>query len=119
MCGCAALSEVAKRFYGVSTRILEDNKETAIVKVFNYDYSQCYGKTLAILKDIKAYVYAKDAEKKLVAVYVSEEDTTPVGIFFTEEDKNKTRIEVSSPSTYARELISDKLFSRLEENINQ
>jgi hypothetical protein len=39
-----------------------------------------------------------------------------VGIFFKEIDKENTQIEVFSPSCYARDLISAKLFSALSGN---
>jgi hypothetical protein len=110
--GCASVKETAKGIAGVSTKALEDNRGSAITKVFNYNYSACRAKVLEILTDIKAYIYAQN--KDLIAIYVSEEDTTAVGIFFKEIDANNTQVEVSSLSTYAKELISAKLFSGLE-----
>jgi hypothetical protein len=62
----------------------------------------------------KAYVYARDAATHLTAVYVSETDTTPVGIFLEPVDTATTRVLVSSPSSSARDLISGKLFSALD-----
>jgi hypothetical protein len=50
----------------------------------------------------------------MIAIYVSETDTTPVGLFFKEIDKSNTQVEVSSPSTYAKELISEKVFKLLK-----
>ena len=112
LAGCASLKEGAKCIAGTSTRDIERSRAGAIVKSFNYDYGSCYSKTEEILKSIGAYVYAKN--KGMIAVYVSEEDTTPVGLFFKETDASSTQIEVSSPSTYAKELISAKVFSALE-----
>lgn len=111
--GCASIKEGAKGFLGVSTKALEDTRKDAIKQTFKYDYDTCYNKTIEILKEIKAYIYAKDAQKNLIAVYVSEEDTTPVGLFFKKIDANNTQIEVSSLSTYAREQIATKVFSQL------
>jgi hypothetical protein len=118
LCGCAAVKETAKGLAGISTRELEKGRKNAIVKTFNYDYFSCYTKTLDVLQDIGAYVYAKDIKKHLIAVYVSGEDTTPVGFFFKEIDANNTQVEVSSPSSYAKESVAIKVFSSLEESLH-
>lgn len=112
--GCAALTEGVKRIAGISTKSLEKARKDAIVKNFNYDYFTCYTRTLDILKEFGAYIYTKDIKKRLIAIYVSEQDTTPVGLFFKEIDRTNTQIEISSPSTYAKELIATKIISALE-----
>ncbi len=73
-------------------------------------------KTLELLARIGAYIYTQDQKKNLIAIYVSEQDTTSVGIFFKQIDTQRTQIEVSSPSTYAKELIAKQLFSGLEKS---
>jgi hypothetical protein len=115
--GCALITETAKGIAGVSTKVLEDNRKSAITRSFNYDYFSCYTQTLDILKRTYAYIYVQDIRKHMIAVYVSEYDTTPVGLFFKEIDANHTQIEVSSPSTYAKEFIADNIASVLEKEI--
>jgi len=110
--GCAAIKEGGRCLIGVSTKEVERSRSGAITKSFNYDYNACYSKTKGILKNIGSYIYAQN--KNMIAIYISEEDTTPVGLFFKEVDANNTQIEVSSPSTYAKELIAAKVFSALE-----
>jgi len=112
--GCATITEGVKGFAGVSTRALEDNRKTAITKAFNYDYFTCYTQTLDILKRMQAYIYMQSIKKHMIAIYVSEQDTTPVGLFFKEIDATNTQVEVSSLSTYAKEFISGKVFSVLD-----
>ena len=112
--GCATVIEGAKGVLGISTKSLEEGRKDAIAKSFNYDYSTCYAKTQAILKQIKAYIYAQDKKKSMIAIYVSATDTTPVGLFFKEIDTNNTRIEVSSSSTYTKETIAKRLFAIME-----
>ena len=112
--GCATLWEGTKGLAGVSTRALEDNRKSAITKTFNYDYFTCYTKSLDILKHMNAYIYMQSIKKHMIAIYVSEQDTTPVGLFFKEIDATNTQVEVSSPSTYAKEFISGKVFSVLD-----
>ena len=113
--GCAGLKETAKGIAGVSTKVLEEGRANAIKKTFNFDYLAAYAKTLGILKNEKvgSYIYAQDIKKHMIAIYVSEQDTTPVGVFFQKVDANNTDVQVSSPSTYAKEMISTRLFAAL------
>lgn len=112
--GCAAIKETAKGVAGVSIKALDEGRANAIKKTFSRDYAGLYAKTLDSLKSIGAYVYARDIKKKMIAVYVSDTDTTPVGIFFQEIDKNNTQVEVSSLSPPAKEFIAGKLFLVLQ-----
>ena len=112
--GCAGIKEGVKEFAGVSTRVLEKGRGRAITRTFNYDFFSCYTQAEDILKKLGAYIYAKDLKKQMIAVYVSENDTTPVGLFFKEVDRNTTQVEVSSPSSYAKEMIAEKVFSKLD-----
>jgi hypothetical protein len=112
--GCATIKEAAKGIAGNSTKALEENRKSALVKTFDYDYFSCYTKTVDILKKRSgAYIYVQDIKRHMIALYVSEADTTAVGIFFKEIDNNKTQVEVSSASTYAKELIAGKVFDLL------
>jgi len=115
--GCAGLKEGVKKFAGVSTRVIEEDRGQAINRTFNYDFFSCYTQTEDILKKLGVYIYAKDLKKQMIAVYVSESDTTPVGLFFKEVERNITRVEVSSPSSYAKEMIAEKLFSKLDKQL--
>lgn len=116
--GCAIVAEGLKDIAGISTTALEDGRKDAIKKTFNCDYKTCDKKAKEILGHIGAYIYTKDVKKKMIAVYVSKEDTTPVGLFFQEIDATHTRIEAASPSTYAKEYIAEKLFPALEKALN-
>ncbi len=112
--GCAGVKEAAKGIMGVSTKELEKNRNESIKEVFNCEYKICYNETMGIIKEIGAYIYAVDVPKNMVGVYVSQTDTTPVGVFFKKLDTDKTQIEVSSPSTYGKELIAKNIFTRLK-----
>lgn len=107
--GCASIKEAAKATMGISTKELEDNRKSAIKEKFSRSYDDCYKAVFDGLRERGSYVYAQDYKNKMIAVYVSEEDTTPVGIFFKIVDDKSTQVEVSSPSTYARELIANKV----------
>ena len=115
--GCSTVKEMARGFMGVSTQVLEEKRKDALKKSFALDYNGCYVKVKEILKGSEQVkespIYAEDAKKKMIAVYFTQADTTPVGIFFTEE-ANKTLIEVSSPSTYAKEEIANRIFTGID-----
>lgn len=114
--GCATVKEVAKGFAGVSTQVLEEKRKDALKKSFALDYNSCYVEVKDILKEKgkESYIYADDVKKKMLGIYLSETDTTPVGIFFTEEAKGQTLVEVSSPSTYAKEYIANRIFTGID-----
>ena len=112
--GCSGLKEAAKGFAGVSTKTLEEKREAAIKKDFSGDLVSMHDKIKDILKREGAYVYKDDLTRNLIALYISDTDTTPVGVFLTEIDKNNTRVEVSSPSTYGKEVISNIIFNSLD-----
>jgi len=112
--GCATVLEGAKGVAGISTKALEESRKDAVTKTFNYDYNTCYTKVKAAIKETGSYIYAQDKNKHMIAVYVSDEDATALGIFFKEIDANNTEIQVTSASTYAKDTVSKDVFSVLE-----
>jgi len=97
-------------FLGVSIKGVTDARVDAMTKVFDYDYKTCYEKTDALLRKIpNASVYRK--EKDMIAIYVIDPNTTPVGVFFREIDPGHTQVEVSSESTPTKELVANSIFS--------
>ncbi|MBU1726481.1 MAG: hypothetical protein KJ880_02485 [Candidatus Omnitrophica bacterium] len=107
--GCASLKEKARGFAGVSTKILEEGRPNAIKEQVNLDFFTCFNKVKELLIKNGSYVYKEDVANKLIAVYLSDTDTTPVGVFFTEAGANITQMEVSSPSSYAKGVIAKVL----------
>ena len=116
---CSTVKQATKGFLGFSTKEVEASRKDALKKQFNRAYKDCYDRSMEVLKNSGTYVYAQDEAKNMVALYVSETDTTVVGVFFTKIDANNTQVEVSSPSTYAKDFIAEKLFSGLENNPKQ
>ncbi len=117
--GCATLKDLGRGFAGISTRVLEDERKNALKKSFALDYNRCYSEVKDILsqKGKEAYIYAQDPAQKLIAIYFSATDTTPVGIFFSAEASGNTLIEISSQSTYAKEEIASRIFTGIDELI--
>ena len=121
--GCATIKEASKGFMGVSTEVLEQKRSSALKKNFTLGYNDCFAKVQEVLKiktkgtldvpDSHPYIYAGGFKEKMLAVYLSATDTTPVGIFFTENSPGLTLIEISSPSLYAQEEMASRIFTAL------
>ena len=112
--GCSTVNEGLRGFLGISTKILEDGKKDAITASFDYDYPTCYAMTEVFLKKmVKVEIYDASPGKRMIAFYYAEVNTTPVGAFFEEVDKTRTRVLISSPSANARSFMAKKIFSAL------
>lgn len=107
--GCASLKEVARGVAGISTKVLEEGRKDAITGTVQLGYEACFAKTIESLEKQGAYIYSEDMQKQMIAFYVSDKDTTPVGVFLKEIDAQNTQWEVSSPSTYAKDLFAKNL----------
>ena len=117
--GCAGVREVCKGLAGISTKVLEDNRENALSKVIGYDLVTCHNRIRSILKGNGSCIYADDLNNDMIAIYVSEEDTTPVGVFLTDRGMSSTFVEVSSPSIYGKEKIAKLLFDTLTRELKK
>lgn len=107
--GCATPGDIWKEFLGVSTKGIEEARADALTKVFDCDYKTCYEKAEALLRKMpNVSIYRKD--KSMIAIYVINPDTTPVGIFFKEIDSGHTQVEVSSGSTPTKEWVANTVF---------
>ena len=113
LAGCATLKEGAKGFLGISTKVLDQHRSSAVIGEFDFDQQAAYAKILEALGSMSCKVYHRQAPS-MVALYVSGQDTTCVGIYSTPVSATRTRLEVSSASTYAKEYIAKRLFARLE-----
>ena len=103
--GCASLKEKARGFAGISTKDLGEQRVNAIKEQISLDYFSCYNKVKELLQAKGAYVYTEDPANKMLAIYLSETDTTTAGVFFNEISSGVTQIEISSGSTYAKEVV--------------
>lgn len=112
--GCAAVTEAGRGIAGVSTKVLEDNRDSAVQRSYPVGLARCREMVEAVLADSKVYMYARNEQKQMLAFYMSASDTTPVGVFFVPQGTASTQVQVSSPSRYARELIADKIAAGFE-----
>lgn len=107
---CARPTEIFKAFFAVSTAELEDLRKNALVKVFDEDYPSCYERIKGIIKKMPdTSIYAE--KKGMIAVYCLSLNSTPVGIFFTEVEPSRTKVELSSASTPAKNWVASNVFS--------
>ena len=107
--GCASLKEGIKQFLAISTKEIENVRDEAIVRIVNCDYSSCYKKIEERLAEIGSHIYAR--RQDLIAVYISQTDTTPAGIFFKEIDEHKTELAIASPAKDTKEYLAENIFS--------
>jgi hypothetical protein len=106
--GCTTIKEGAKGVAGLSTKILEEKRGEALKTTYDCQLAKCYTDVARMLNNTSSYIYARKPNQML-AIYISEEDTTPVGIFFTKISDTQTQVEVSSPSVYGKEAISRRV----------
>ena len=110
MSGCATSGNIWKEIAGTSTQEIEETRVDAVSKVFEYDYKTCYFNVEKLLNKMpKISIYSKD--NSTIAVYFINPDTTPVGLFFKEIDSTHTQVEISSPSTPAKEWVAKNIFT--------
>lgn len=115
--GCAGVKEGMRGFAGISTKVLEESRSSALNKTIPAAFEECFARTEVFLSAAGCYLYAKDKNKGLLAVYVSETDTTPVGCFLSRVDSGTTKLEVSSPGTAAREFVAGKVFGAWDKEL--
>ncbi len=114
--GCAAISETPKILLGTSTRDLEAARKDAVAKEFDIAYEIAFQKVQDILKKNKCKIFYKNRTKGvLVAVNFSGFiDTSEAGIFFTQTEPTKTKIEITSQSQELAKAASKIILSELE-----
>ena len=108
LAGCLGVKEGLKQFLAISTKEIEQARDTAIVKIVDYNLQDCYVKIEEILKDSGSSIYAR--KKDLIAVYISHQDTTPCGVFFKSVGVNKTQLEIASPASDTKEYLAEQIF---------
>ncbi len=115
--GCALSLENSRVVMGISEKALYGARANAKTQIVELDYQACYKKVIRILKKMKAYIYLHSLEKqRIVAMnFKDTNNTTQVGIFFSQVTPNSTKVEISCLSHYVLENVSEKLFSALKD----
>ena len=127
LCGCAIFSNVAGSIAGNYMKGLERARASGKSKVFNYEIDECFDKVLAILDSdaIDAIVLKIDRRNYKILTSVSRPilqdvdesifyaNNADVGLFFTQEEQSKTRLEIVSLSSLFVEHTAEKVFAKL------
>ena len=125
LCSCAPVAETTKTLWGSSTRALENARTEAISKIYSCTIDECFDGALSLgrnyenLKPIndKFYdVFLQDRIKSHMVVMgiKGNVNTTEVGIFFSQISETKTKIEITSLSSNAKQKVADALFEELD-----
>lgn len=87
-----------------------EEREGALAKTFNYDYSTCYWKMNGILRAMpNVSVYSE--KYSVISLYYINPNTTPVEVYFTAVDATHTKVEVTSESSSAKNWIAGNIFA--------
>jgi len=114
--------ELTKQILGVSIKSLKEEQIGRKSKVFNYDYSSCYEKTLQVLKEMGVYIFRKSKRGHYIVamnfdkVFEKCIDTTEVGVFFEEINREQTRVDIKCGNLDLVKFIAREVFPRLEKN---
>jgi hypothetical protein len=95
---------------GMPGYVQAKDKEAAVTKTFNYDYSTCYWKLNGILKAMP-HVSVYSEKYAVISLHYINPNTTPVEVYFTAVDATHTRVEVVSESSSAKNWIAGNIFS--------
>ena len=103
LAGCVGPSEMCRGFAGISTEILKQGRGDAVTHTYAADAAAADVIVRGVVQKSGAYIYAEEQNPRLIACYVSETDTTPVGIFIVPQSAGSVEVMVASPSRYAKE----------------
>jgi hypothetical protein len=95
---------------GISEYGHAEEREGALAKTFNYDYSTCYWKMDGLLRAMP-HVSVYSEKYSVISVYYINPNTTPVEVYFTAVDPTHTKVEVTSESSSAKNWIAGNIFT--------
>ena len=85
-------------------------REGALEKTFNYDYSTCYWKMDGLLRAMP-HVSVYSEKYSVISLYYINPNTTQVSVHFTAIDPTHTKVEVISESSSAKNWIAGNIFT--------
>lgn len=117
LCGCGRLTEFVKGIWGSSTQSLGKARLDALSKIYQCQYSDCFDAGLKAVQNQGFQVFLKDKKKQHIVLMgiPGNIDTTEVGVFFVKVTDDAVRIEVTSLSQHAKEIVAERLFNKLNE----
>ncbi len=114
--GCGHVMELTKTIWGSSTRALEEARIDAVRKTYGCGFEECYDAVLSAAEEHEMIVFQKSRLREFIVLMKVPDvvDTTEVGVFFSSLG-GKTRIDISSLSTPAKENAAGVIFTALAE----
>lgn len=112
--GCAPLEWA--RLFGMGVRRFRRQGKT-YSKVYQQDFFSTYEEVTKGLKELKASFYRGTRKEgfliaiNFAGVFAQCNDSTEVAVFFTEMDKLKTRVEISSLNYSLAEFVASEIFN--------
>lgn len=129
---CSYVSDAPRTLWGSSVRVLENERERAIVKEFQCAQDSCFDTVFSMTKSYREQKSLEAESKKseeveglmrfmadrnkgyIILMHVPEAvDTTEVGVFFKRSSEGATKVEVSSLSSLAKSNAAKIIFERL------
>jgi len=119
--GCARLTEPFKILWGSSMKALEEARPNASVSTFQCREEECFRQVLSIAKENHLTVFTSDPKKPLIVLmgFTGSINTTEVGVFFSEIEPNKTKVEIVSLSPTAQEIATKLLTGQLKKTFTE
>lgn len=117
---CAPSLKLARGFLGISVDSLRNQTRGRFSAVCNASYHDCFTKTVALCKDMKADVFVQSEKERSIgashfnSVFSDCLDATDVGIFFDPVSPGATRIDVVSSNSRLSEFVSEELTAKLK-----
>lgn len=124
-CGCAQLTEFGRVLWGSSVRSMEKVRDQASGRTFECSFDACFDAVLALSPEEddllesqhqKPFdVFSQDRIRSFIVVMgiKGNVDTTEVGVFFTEINDQRTKVDIASLSTSAKEKVEAAVFDEL------
>ncbi len=126
---CAYISDAPRTLWGSSVRVLEQERERAIVKEFQCTKDSCFDAVFAMTQsyreqkrieenpeadvDLMRFMANRDRGYIILMQVPEAVDTTEVGVFFERASEKVTRVEISSLSSRAKSSAAKMIFERL------
>ena len=123
--GCANLrenlTEVPRVVWGSSTKALEKARPSATAQIYQTNPRECFDKILSIAQKEEMKVFIKNRRKELIVLMGIKGSvvTTEVGIFISQLETTKTKVEIVSLSPQAQETASHIIFSGLTQAFSE
>lgn len=124
--GCTLVRDISDNIAGTYLKGLERKRENEMSRVVNYSIDESFERTLNILLAMDAKIMKVESESYAILAVVSggpmledsidstfEANTADVGIFFSAQEPQRTKISINCFSTSILEHAANEIFSKI------